>query len=536
MEERENQLIEKITHFTFQLCRKTSDPPYNLEPLSQLLNTILCSLKEYIFISDYQEEINKYLSLLIYLYKLIPHTRDIYIGKGERDLTYQMIIVWYKVFPKLAIYAMETICSDHMIGSWKDAKYLCHHTKYHTNLLAEDQKQNLIAHIVKYMNQELYKGIHSENPNRPMSLISKWIPREKSKFGWLYESLVKNWIEGYETQNTTQITTHHYKIYRKIISNENRRRLGGDIKDSQKPESPSNLTGNLVEESNGINKKITIQSSENSLVTKSKSYDLGDLCRFVEKERKHQIKTIEKNTEIWNKIQENIYSKMQKSQEPEVCFLPILNINSTNLLDGIAISILLSEISSIPNRIMVHDKIQSHWISLEKQHTLFDKIIEIQKHTFPIPSLLTRNGNLEIQNKNNPILSPMSCILRTIIETKLPPAKIEKMCIIILSDFSPSTHLHLHNTIKNIFHSNKIYKLPCIVYWNISNRIVPNMPCLPDTPNVLFLAGASSSNFDYLLEEMAHPIRITPFDSFQNRINHEKYQNFETYLRKLCSL
>jgi len=509
MEERENHLIQKITHFTFQLCRKTSDPPYNLEHLSQLLNTILLSLKEYIFMSDYQEEINKYLLLLIYLYKLIPHTRDIYIGKGERDLTYQMMMVWYKIFPKLAIYAIETICSCHRIGSWKDAKYLCHHTKYHTNLLSEDQKQKLIVHIVKYMNQELYKAIHSENQNQNMSLISKWIPREKSKFGWLYESLVKNWIEEYETQNPTQITTHHYKIYRKIISNENRKRLAGSI--------------------------TPIQPSENSLVIqskyKSKIYDLGDLCRFVEKERKCQTKTIEKNTEIWNKIQENIYSKIQ---EQECCFLPILNMHSNNLLDGIAISILLSEISSIPNRIMVHDKIQSHWISLEKQRTLFDKIIEIQKYTLPIPSLSTRNYNLETNHKNNQIIPPIECIIRTIIETKLPPEKIEKMCIIIISDFSQSTHLH--NTIKYIFHLNKIYKLPCIVYWNISNIIVPNMPCLPDTPNVIFLAGASSSNFDYLLEQMIHPIPITPFDSFQNRINNEKYQKFETYLRTLCSL
>jgi hypothetical protein len=512
MEERENQLIQKITHFTFQLCRKTSDTPYHinrLEQLSQLLNTILFSIKEYIFISDYQEEINKYLSLLIYLYKLIPHTRDIYIGKGERDLTYQMIIVWYKIFPKLAIYAIETICSCHRIGSWKDAKYLCHHTKYHTNLLAEEQKQKLITHIVKYMNQELYKVIHSENQHPSMSLISKWIPREKSKFGWLYESLVKNWIEEYETHTPTQIKTHHYKIYRKIISNENRRRLE-QSEDSQQP------------------------SEEKSLDTKSKfkTYDLGNLCRFIEKERKYQIETIEKNTEIWNKIQENIYSK---TQGQEFCFLPILNMNSNNLLDGIAISILLSEISSIPNRIMVHDNIQSHWISLEKQRTLFEKIIEIQKHTLPISSLSTCNYNLETHNKNDQIISPIECILRTITETKLPPEKIEKMCIIIISDFSPSTHLHLHNTIKHIFHSNGIHQLPKIVYWNISNNIVPNIPCLPDTPNVIFLAGASSSNFDYLLEVMVDPITITPFDSFQHRINHEKYQNFETYLRKLCS-
>lgn len=511
MEERENQLIEKITHFTFQLCRKNPYPPaqihhhhYHLAPLSQLLNDILFSLKSYIFISDYQEEINKYLSLLIYLYKLIPHTRDIYVGKGERDLTYQMIIVWYNIFPKLAIYAIETICSCHQIGSWKDAKYICHHIKYHTNLLGEEQKQNLIVHIVKYMNKEL-----SENQNQPTSLIAKWIPREKSKFGWLYESLVQHWIEEYETHKPTQINTRHYKIYRKIISKSN-----------------SSLVYFL----------------HNNLPIKTKTYDLGDLCRFVEKERKYQTQIIEKNTEIWNKIQENIYSKIQKIQKiqkPEFCFLPILNINSTNLLDGIAISILLSEISSIANRILIHDQIQSHWISLEKHHTLFDKIIEIQKYTLSTLSTRDYNYTLETHNKNNPMIPPMECILRTIIETKLPPEKIEKMCIIILSDFSPSTHLH--HTIKKLFHSNGIHQLPRIVYWNISNNIVTNLPCPANTPNVIFLAGASSSNFDYLLEEMVemvekiHPITITPFESFQKRIHQEKYQNFETYLRKLCS-
>jgi hypothetical protein len=181
---------------------------------------------------------------------------------------------------------------------------------------------------------------------------------------------------------------------------------------------------------------------------------------------------------------------------------------------------------------------QSHWISLEKYRTLFDKIIEIQKYT-----LLTRdyNSTLETHHKNNPIISSIECILRTIIETKLSPEKIEKMCIIILSDFSPLIHLHLHHTIKKRFHSNGIHQLPKIVYWNISNTIVPNLPCPANTPNVIFLAGASSSNFDYLLEEMVEmvemvpPITITPFKSFQKRIHQEKYQNFETYLRKLCS-
>jgi hypothetical protein len=51
----------------------------------------------------------KYIDYFIFLIKLIIYTRDIFVGKGERDLTYMMIYTLYTQFPILAIYTLKTI-------------------------------------------------------------------------------------------------------------------------------------------------------------------------------------------------------------------------------------------------------------------------------------------------------------------------------------------------------------------------------------------------------------------------------------------
>ena len=41
------------------------------------------------------------------LFLMIPYCRDIYRGKGERDLSYRMIYAWYQVFPILTLKALH---------------------------------------------------------------------------------------------------------------------------------------------------------------------------------------------------------------------------------------------------------------------------------------------------------------------------------------------------------------------------------------------------------------------------------------------
>ena len=195
---------EQITRFAFQLTRKT---PLTLIHLSNELSYLLISLKNALFISDDTDEIHIIIHYLILLYKLILYTRDIFVGKGERDLTYMMIYVWYTQFPILAIKMLTTITGsitttttttttttcENKFGSWKDIKYFCNYIKNNSIKTTEDP---FIETCIYLLNQQLIKDLSENKIQNKLSLVSKWIPREKSKkFGWLFDKCALQWSQ-----------------------------------------------------------------------------------------------------------------------------------------------------------------------------------------------------------------------------------------------------------------------------------------------------------------------------------------------------
>ena len=109
---------EKITQFFFQLvrCKNHSD-------LELHLHDILGRLTHVMRTSPTQEAINR----LTLMYKLIGQTRDIVAGKGEQQLTFMQIFIWYRYVPELAmnslIHLVKMQNKEHPYGSWKDIKY-----------------------------------------------------------------------------------------------------------------------------------------------------------------------------------------------------------------------------------------------------------------------------------------------------------------------------------------------------------------------------------------------------------------------------
>lgn len=167
------------------------------------------------------------------LYRLIAHTRDINDGLGERDLTYAMICVWYRHYPVQAIKALRFIVTSVGIGSWADIKYLCGYV-----VRTKDPNADLIIDsAIGLMNYQLnvdrvawnnalvnYMQIKRATPNtlvpRPsgrdvMSFAAKWAPREKSRFGWLFNKMVAQWLQMFGG-NVSE------KSFRKMISMLNR--------------------------------------------------------------------------------------------------------------------------------------------------------------------------------------------------------------------------------------------------------------------------------------------------------------------------
>jgi hypothetical protein len=165
--------------------------------------------------------------LLTLLYQRMAHTRDILNGKGEYQNAYVQLFAWSKPFPELAKRALETFVlpsgSQMPYGSWKDIKYLCEYCRIQSKSLYHP----LIRHSIRLMNRQLWiDSTEAETEN--LSLVAKWIPREHSKYGWLFRLLAKDYFAAYyEKANTPEAYQKAEKKakmnYRKLIASLNRR-------------------------------------------------------------------------------------------------------------------------------------------------------------------------------------------------------------------------------------------------------------------------------------------------------------------------
>jgi len=194
---------------------------------------------------------------LSYLFKLIAQTRDIVHGKGERDLTYMLISVWYNYLPIPSMFALRLITQNvedssaeldglpelfSSYGSWADIKHFCNYV--HTREKDEKKKNVLIDTALGLLNHQLVADkrnwdkamddyINDSTVNimslktRPcgrdiMSFAAKWAPREKSKFGWMFDRLAEQYCALYLEKNEYIAKNDNIdkkkRYYRKLVS------------------------------------------------------------------------------------------------------------------------------------------------------------------------------------------------------------------------------------------------------------------------------------------------------------------------------
>jgi hypothetical protein len=130
------------------------------------------------------------------LYKMIGHCRDKVRGKGERDLSYRMVLSMFSVFPELASKALRHLILDY--GGWNDVKYFC--------LFVEKEGADcepLVSFAISLANKALRESCDSN--------VSKWIPREKGHKD-LYDRFVRDWF------GSTLVTNGMRQEYRYLVS------------------------------------------------------------------------------------------------------------------------------------------------------------------------------------------------------------------------------------------------------------------------------------------------------------------------------
>ena len=542
-----NSIKEWIPQFYYQLTRNNTNET-NLESLEMKLRYklyyIVSSLR---IITDVNKELKEeYVHYLILLYKIVGNTRDIVNGKGERELTYMMITVWYDFFPELAFYALNTLVYSHSFlntkanihsyGSWKDMKYFCNYVK---KRFYDNEEHPLIKECIKIINTQLLLDEQSK-PNDNISLVSKWIPREKSKkFGWIFTYLAYDYFKHYIQSANDLFSIINSKLkckthYRQLISKLNNKLNTVQIKQCSKEWSKidfENVTSVTLNKNykcflndKEIKDEDRVKCEENfkNLIFRSVLESTSNTNNFrnnlnlkkinikgtqiglneFTKTALNIINEKNKNNGIYNEkllYEKGLLNLQWNNHSLNTDFLgnviPFIDLSSSmsgeSLNASIALGIRVAEKSNLHKRIMIISNYPV-WINLENKDNFVDYVEEIIKYRFEV---------------NTNIYSAFDLILNAIIDSKMELEIANNMTFIIFSDMQfVNNNLHNKNSIydkikekyedinKNISKDHKLKKLlkiHHIVFWNLS--LTNGFPNLSFQKNISMLSGFNSS-------------------------------------------
>lgn len=549
-----NSIQEKILQFSFQVTRTKDN-----KKLQTILKDLLIILTEKLKISS---EYKKARSCLSILYKIIAHTRDIIDGKGEYNLAYMMIYTWYDFFPELAFFALSCFVDlkdykIHQYGSWKDIKYFC-------NFCKENDNDELILFAIKKTNNQLKEDENALNSGiyKNISLVAKWIPRENSSFGWLYESFATDYFKKYlnNIKNVDQKSKAILKCkthYRKLLSTINRQLDTLQIKQCKQSWSKINFD-NVTSISIMKQKKAFLNIRKNG----EQRYNNEDRNLCSTNFKAHINKAVEgenvikgKRVSMENFTKEalnlllrennndneiNLLNSQWKDNSSQTNALGnmIAMVDVSGSMDGdplnvaIALGIRISEKNKLGKRIMTFSN-NPKWVDLTDKTTFVDQVKYIK--------------DIEWNSTTN-FYAAFDLILNSIIQSKISHDEVENMILVILSDMQinesdTNYKTVLYDTMKEKYENTGIklygkpFKLPHIIFWNL--RQTNGFPCLSSQPNCSMISGFSPTLLNEFCNLGLDALKnYTPWSNLKNMLNNERYKimssKFDYVLDKLC--
>jgi len=559
-----NIIREKILQFSFQLVRTTDK---NKEKnLANILKDMLYTLKHNTSsTSIVEKELAKgYLSVL---YRMIGHTRDIIDGKGECNLTYMMIYTWFDFYPTLALFALKCLVKNddnkvHQYGSWKDIKYFCEYCKDKGLYVFHP----LIHYAIIVMNVQLKKDYdNNKQGNDTISLVAKWVPREKSSFGWLYESLATNYFIDYmETANTDERNKKAIlkckTEYRKLLSELNRKIDTLQIKQCAKNWSNidfNNVTSISVSkqkkaflnikktgETRFVNNEDRIQCAthfnshvqnaiNNGTEVKGARVGMADFTKqALELIRQWQNDDTKQSQELSQWQNENAQTEIailnsqwrDNSNQNGALGKMIAMVDVSGSMDGdplevaIALGIRIAEKSALGKRVMTFSSKPS-WVNLEGYPDFVSQVQTIKHAEWGM------NTNFN---------AALNTILNAIIENKMEPEDVQDLVLVILSDMqmdsADGTSLStVYDNIKYKYEQaglrvhGRPYKPPHILFWNL--RSTNGFPSLSSQSNASMMSGFSPSLLNLFCEQGIDALQsLTPWSLLERSLANERYK------------
>ena len=560
----EDDLTGKIVQYFFQLVRMD-----NTSNMEIILNDILLKIKNNEFHN---------MKHFVLLYKLIGQTRDIIAGKGEQDLAFMQVWVWWQHYPKLAEYAFEQMVvlnndlSLHPYGSWKDIKYWCRYIKKRTGIEDHPLIEKAIEIAILQLNRDL-EIYNTKGKN--ISLVSRWLPREKSSFGWIFKKMAlkmngcfldsarpgnifkaklkafiklkkqltilnslidtpqrkmcsNKWIE-LEYNNVTSQTLRRYRRSIMNLKKDNTKRSKKYDREkcaenyythreaSKVDPKRHKIHGKRASVYEFVKDAVELKRSKNQLVTEEIRYNLtaqADSINLQWLSNKTKNKGLERTP---------IISLVDMSGEMEID-------NCTPLYNAIGLAIRTSELThpALKNRILTFSTIPQ-WINLD---TVKDNFVE--KVWKIMESDKGSNANL---------YRALTMVLNTIIQKEIPPYEVEGLTIAVFSGMM----IEIENStpseenIDTVFEViEKMYKeaglrskfktpflIPHILFWNLQKT--NGFPSKTSQKNITFVSGYNSVLLNNFCNEGIEAIKqYTPRSMLENMLNNSRFKCLET--------
>lgn len=572
-----SDIREKILQFYYQCCR--------VKDTTSLKKTYISLLKK-IFESDIPET-DKY-NFLVILYKMIAQTRDIISGKGEYTLSYMMISVWanpqvfcsaeyHEMCVCLAKYALvsfvqlecdsESQTDKHPLGSWKDVKYFLNYLINDSGFVNKNDKhldinnqQEIVQCAIYLINNQLKTDEailnDPDSDKTKLSLVSKWIPREKSnKFGWINDLLayhyykVDNWYLTCKNEIQKEKARLKAKTnYRKLISKINKEIGTVQIKQCNKTWSTIDFDKNVT--------SITMSKQKLAFTNKTKR----GLERYEDEDRQqcaNNFNTYIQNCQDGSKTMKgkrvSIYDFVKDALScNEEQLIKTINLqwndnlkqndflknmiamvdvsssmsceNNTPMFNAIGLGIRIAQLSSLGKRVMTFSSRPS-WVSLDNCDNFVDMVKLIRKAEW---------------GTNTNFYAAFDMILDAYIKLDKDPDEVENITLVILSDMQIDQASDKKLSMDTMFEVmeekfadagkmsrfNKPFKLPTIVFWNL--RSTDGFPTTSTTKNTVMVTGYSPVIMNAFVENgVTSVIELNPWNSMVNILNHQRYKSYE---------
>jgi hypothetical protein len=562
-----NALYDRIVQFFFQLVRSEdhSDLEKNLRDI----------------LSTFRGQESKYIVQMCLMYKLIGQTRDIIGGKGEQQLSFMQLWVWYEFYPALALQAFDHFVllngdeSIHPYGSWKDVKYWCEFIRKksgnHQHPLIEKALDISIRQLLyDETRYDCYYETDSETNTmvKPqISLCAKWLPREKSKYGWIFRQMAEKMFGYFQDTAKSEKSRRKAKlkgriILKKLLVKLNRYLDTAQIKMCGRTWTDLNfnhLTSQTLRRNKlaimNTTKKSERRSTNSDRIQCASNYKNHISAAKVDPKR-HKMHgkrcavyelvkdALDANTLSHVSLRQvacdtvNLQWEDNRTNNKGLEKTPIIAMvdtsssmtsdNSIPLFNAIGLGIRTSELThpAFKHRCLTFNA-EPHWINLDSCADFVSKVLKIKSSPWGM---------------NTNFYKALQLILNCILENNIPPSQVSGMVLAVFSDmqidnrwsgdnktslktmFEEIRQMYAEAGLQSKFHMP--YEPPHILFWNL--RKTNGFPTLSTEKNVTLLSGYSSTLLNIFCNKGIIALReFTPQKLLEDLLSNPRYITLE---------